>query len=586
MTIHTQLGTRTEVSDGMRIDWDVPIEVDDGLVLRADVFRPIDAEQSPVILSYGPYAKGLSFIEGYPSAWEKMANEHPDAVAGSTNKYQNWEVVDPEKWVPDGYACVRVDSRGCGRSPGHVDHFSERESRDLYACIEWAGTRQWSNGRVGLNGISYYAMNQWLVASLRPPHLAAICPWEGASDWYRDATHHGGIVSTFWANWYDMQVKTVQHGAGQDLRNPSTGQSVRGDQTLDEEMLAQNRTDFGTEILSHPRDDAYHRRRSPVWEKVTVPLLSAGNWGGQGLHLRGNIEGYQRAASPQKWLEVHGGEHWSPFYTDYGVGLQKRFFDHFLKGTENGWSDQPPVQLQIRQVDGSFTQRAEDAWPIPRTVWTHEYLDASTMTLTPQPIAPSSASFPATGEGLTFRTPPLSNEREVTGPLAARLFIASTTSDADLFLVVRAFAPNDEEVVFQGAIDPHTPVAQGWLRASHREIDPELSQPHRPYHTHTSPSPLVPGQVYQLDIEIWPTCVVLPTGYRIALTVRGNDYVHRGSGGEHEHLSHFKNDLTGCGPFLHDDPRDRPPDPFAGTTTVHTGGEHASYLLLPVVPPA
>jgi X-Pro dipeptidyl-peptidase-like protein len=138
----------SETRDGMCIDWNVPITMDDGLVLRADVFHPISDAKFPVILSYGPYAKGLAFQDGYPNQWQFMTAEHPDVAAGSSNKYQNWEVVDPEKWVPDGYVCVRVDSRGCGCSPGYIDHFSPRETRDFYNCIEWAGIQPWSNGKV------------------------------------------------------------------------------------------------------------------------------------------------------------------------------------------------------------------------------------------------------------------------------------------------------------------------------------------------------------------------------------------------------------------------------------------------------
>jgi len=138
----------------MRIDWNVPINMDDGVVLRADVFRPVSDGNYPVILSYGPYAKGLAFQDGYPNQWERMVDQHADVATGSSNSYQNWEVVDPEKWTRDGYACVRVDSRGCGCSPGYIDHFSPRETEDFYNCVEWAGTQPWSNGRVGLNGIS------------------------------------------------------------------------------------------------------------------------------------------------------------------------------------------------------------------------------------------------------------------------------------------------------------------------------------------------------------------------------------------------------------------------------------------------
>jgi uncharacterized protein len=571
-----------EIRDGMRIEWDVPIAMDDGLVLRADVFRPPAAGKYPVILSYGPYAKGLHFEDGYPSAWRRMVETHPDVAAGSSNKYQNWEVVDPEKWVPDGYAVVRVDSRGTGRSPGCIDHFSPRETRDFYLCVEWAGVQAWSNGRVGLNGISYYGINQWHVASLQPPHLAAMCVWEGAADWYRDMTHHGGILSTFWDNWYDMQVKTVQYGSGEKgRRSRVTGQLVCGDELLSDQELARNRSDFGNAILAHPLDDSYHKARSPRWDKVMVPLLSAANWGGQGLHPRGNFEGYMRARSKYKWLEAHGIEHWTHFYTDYGVNLQKRFFAYFLKGEKNGWNRQPRVQLQVRHVD-RFVERAENEWPLARTQWTKLYLDPAAHALTDvPPLVPAIIEYAAMGDGVTFVSPPLPRETELTGPSAATLFVSASSKDADLFLVLRVFSADFKEVVFQGAIDPHTPVAQGWLRASHRKLNRRLSLPYRPYHAHDQLQPLKRNEVVELAIELWPTSIVVPAGYRIALTVRGRDYVYPGgSGGK---LSNFKNELTGCGPFLHDDPRDRPPAIFHNRVKLHFGPRRAAHVLLPVV---
>ena len=575
----------TEIRDGMRIDWDVPILMSDGLTLRADVFRPIADGQYPVLLTHGPYAKGLAFQEGYPSAWKTMADKHPDVTAGSSNLYQNWEVADPEKWVPHGYACVRVDSRGCGTSPGYIDHFSPRETQDFYECIEWAGVQPWSNGKVGLNGVSYFGINQWQVASLQPPHLAAMCIWEGAADFYRDMTHHGGILSTFWANWSDMQVKTVQYGIGErGRRSPVHGALVCGDEILDDATLAANRCDFGNDIFAHPLDDDYHKLRSPLWDKVTVPFLSAANWGGQGLHTRGNFEGFTRAASQNKWLEAHGLEHWTHFYTDYGRELQKRFFDHFLKGDPTSWKDEPPVRLQVRHLD-HFEERTEAAWPIPRTRWTKFHLDLATGQLSDAPLdAPHDAapvSFAADGDGLTFLTPPLASETEITGPIALRLHVSSSTSDADIFAVVRVYSPDLREVVFQGAIDPHTPIAQGWLRASHRKLDPALSQPWRPYHSHDEQQPLTPGEIVTLDIEIWPTSIVVPAGFRLAVTIRGKDYDYGHSGGKQ---SNFKNELRGCGPFLHNDPRDRPAEIFAGTTTLHCVEGSAGYLLLPFVP--
>jgi len=505
-------------------------------------------------------------------------------TAGSSNLYQSWEVVDPEKWVPHDYACVRVDSRGCGCSPGFVDHFSPRETKDFYDCIEWAAEQPWSNGKVGLNGISYYASNQWHVASLEPPHLAAMCVWEGAADWYRDMTHHGGIVCTFWENWYDMQVKTVQYGAGErGKRSRVHGELVCGPHTLSEEELRKKRSALGEGIRAHPLDDAYHRARSPVWSKIKTPFLSAANWGGQGLHPRGNFEGFVRAASKDKWLEAHGIEHWTHFYTDYGRKLQLRFFDHFLHGKDNGFDRHPRVLLQVRHID-KFVERDENEWPLERTKWTKLYLHArSGMLERKAPAGKAVVQFEALGNGATFLTEPLTQDTEITGPSAVKLFVSSSTEDADLFVVLRVFKGDLSEVVFQGAIDPHTPVGQGWLRASHRRLDKRLSTPYRPYHTHDRIELLAQNQVVELDIEIWPTSVVVPAGHRIGLTIRGKDYVHAGpSGGK---LSNFKNELTGCGPFLHDDPRDRPLDIFGGVTSLHFGAGRRPYLLLPIIPP-
>lgn len=577
-------GTTAEILDGMRVWWDVPVRADDGLVLRADVFAPADDGRYPVILSYGPYGKGLSFQEAYTPQWEKMARDHPDVVAGSTNKYQNWEVVDPEKWVPDGYVCVRVDSRGSGRSPGVIDPWSPRETRDFYDCVEWAAVQPWSNGKVGLCGISYYAMNQYQVAAEQPPHLVAICPWEGASDWYRDFSHHGGILSEFGGNWYARQVESVQHGVGKrGPVSPVTGEEVTGPETLPEAELARNRSDFGAELRKRPLIDEWYLSRNPDWSRVTVPMLSTGNWGGQGLHLRGNLEAFGRAAAEQKWLEIHGGAHWEEFYTDYGVELQKRFMGHFLKGADTGWASQPRVQLQVRHADDTFTPRAEQEWPLARTQWTRYYLDATAMSLTTAaPPGPASVRYEATGSGVTFRTGPLPADLEITGPLAAKLFIDSATDDADLFLVLRVFGPDGDEVTFMGALDPNTPVSQGWLRASHRKLDAGQTLPYRPYHPHDATEPLTPGTVYELDVEIWPTCVVVPAGYQVALTVRGSDYRYEGEVPEFGQTFYYAN--RGVGPFTHNDPADRPPARFGGAVRLHTGADRGSYLLLPVIP--
>jgi predicted acyl esterase len=574
---------KSERRDGMRIDWDVPIPMNDGIVLHADVFRPDDGGRYGAILTYGPYGKGLSFQEYFKHAWEQMTTAFPETARGSSNKYQNWEVVDPEKWVPDGFICVRIDSRGAGRSPGVIDQHNPREAQDFYDCVEWAAAQPWSNGKVGINGISYYAMNQWRVASLQPPHLAAICVWEGYGDRYRDASHHGGILSTFPRALQEKQVFRVQYGVGErGPRSPVTGELVSGPETLPEAELLKNRAPLWQELVDHPLDDPYYRDRSAHYDKITVPLLSSGNWGGVGLHLRGNVEGFERSASAQKWLEIHGQAHWTHFYTNYGIDLQKRFLGHFLKGEDTGWTKQPRVQLQIRHPGEKYVVRHENEWPLARTQWTKFYLHAGDRSLRREPPTDDAQlTYEALGDGLIFEMPPQAQPMEITGPAAAKLFVSSATTDADLFLALRLFAPDGEEVLFRGANDPGTPISLGWLRASHRKLDPALSRPYRPYHTHDELQPLIPGKATELDIEIWPTCIVVPPGYKLCLAVRGKDFENNRPPVP---IAGTTTTMRGVGPFKHDDPDDRPPEIFGGKVTLHVDARQPPYVLLPVIP--
>jgi uncharacterized protein len=572
-----------EISDGMRITWDAPIPMDDGIELRCDVFRPVAEGRYPVIMSLGAYGKLLRFQDRNKDAWERMVKDHPDVAAGSSNRYQNWEVVDPEKFVPDGYACVRVDSRGAGRSPGVLNPWSPREIRDYRDCIEWAARQPWCNGKVGLCGISYFARTQWYVAQLQPPHLAAICVWEGAADCYRDITHHGGIVSDFMLTLFPRAIRNVQHGVGErGPKSPFNGELVAGPETLSEDELRRNRVEMADWILAHPLDDAVHQERTPDWSKIKVPLLSSANWGGTGLHPRGNFEGFVNAAAPQKWLEVHGEAHWTHFYTGYGMALQKRFFGHFLKGEDTGWGKQPPVQLQVRHID-RFVERHESEWPLARTQWTRFYLDPEQRSLDRAPAKQEARiEYAALGNGLLFVTEPFAAATEITGPVAAKLFVSSSSADADLFLGLHLFAPDGDEVTFYGANDPRVPVGQGWLRASHRKLDPKRTLPYRPFHAHDEIQPLTPGEPVELDIEIWPTSVVVPKGHRLGLSVRGKDIGPDDPPSRVGGIDYRRH--ANIGPFKHVHPQDRPPAVFGGTNALHFDAGRAPYLLLPIIP--
>jgi len=576
--------TYSEDRDGMRIDWNVGLRMPDAALLRADVYRPIGDGRFPVILSYGCYAKGLAYQDGYAAQWGKMIADHPEVLEGSTNKYQSWEVADPERWVPHGYALVRVDSRGAGWSEGVFDPMQPLETDDAVQWIEWAGVQPWSNGKVGMLGISYYSVMQWRIAERHPRHLAAIIPWEGYNDFYRDYLRHGGILSEFAKRWASIQATTVQYGVGERaMKNPNTGVSVAGPVTLAPEELARNIRDTWQQAVKQPLCDEWYKARTPDLAKITLPLLSCANWGGQGIHPRGNFNGYLEASSQEKWLEVHGDSHWSLFSASYGLSLQRHFFDYYLRGIDNGWNKTPPVILNVRHPGERFVLRYENEWPLARTQWTKFFLDPVKRALSLSPVRqPDRVEYDAAGDGVTFSTPPLEHATEITGPMAAKLFVASSTKDADLFLIVRVFDPQGNEVTFMGSTDPNTPIANGWLRASHRRLDPRRSSPYRPYHPHDRAESLTPGNIYECDVEIVPSCIVVPEGWRVALTIRGKDYRYDGE------LSEFGKTFCyatrGTGGMTHNDPGDRPQEVFGGRTTLHIGNGRDAYLLLPIIP--
>ena len=566
------------IKDGaILIEKDVPIPLIDGHVLYCNVFRPNREGAFPPIIAFTPYGKDSDVAVDFKRYWDFVLRDHPDVVQGGSNgKYLTWEVPDPERWIPKGYAIVVVDSRGTGKSPGYYELMSALQTRDVYDVIEWAGAQPWSNGKVGMLGVSYLAIKQWQVAALQPPHLAAMIPWEGMFDHYRDFFRHGGIYSSFFMKLlWDSQIAVNQNGNGNSpYRDRFTGERSTGD-VIDPVVLPGNLSNLYETGLQHPFDDAYYGTRTPRPERIKVPFLSAGNWGGLGLHLRGNVIGFEQAASPQKWLEMHDDTHFASMYLAEAVALQMRFFDHFLKGEANGFDKEPPVLLTIRDPRG-FTRRKENEWPLARTEWVKFALDATNTSLGEKSAGASAkAQYQALSEGVTFRSAPFAQDTEFTGPLAAKLFVSSSTTDLDLFVTLRAFNSAGKEITFKGANDPEAPVSQGWLRVSQRKLDPARSKPYRPFHPHDGHEKLTPGTVYEADVEIWPTSIVIPKGYTLALTISGQDFARPGATGM----------MKGSGIFMHDNATDRPAQEFAGANTIYTGGDTASYLLLPRVPP-
>jgi predicted acyl esterase len=548
--------------DSIVIEKDVSVPMRDGARLMADVFRPQEAERVPALLNLGPYQKDKLWVT-------------PDTLEEKQNPYMNWETVNPLWWVPRGYACVRVDGRGSGKSPGQIEPWSLSEAVDFYDAIEWAAAQPWCNGKVGLIGISYYAMNQWWVANLAPPSLAAIVPWEGAADLYRDALYHGGILSVFMTNWFTAHL--LHHTLGRASR----------------EEPDRWKTDTMYRWLHDSLDSGSLRGAQAEWDKITVPMFTVGNWSGMALHLRGNTEAYMRAASKHKKMRIHSGSHVHPFYTEDGRADQLRFLDHWLKDVDNGVMNEPPIKLAIRKGKDEIEWRHEHEWPLARTQWTKFYFDLSKAPPKGQPQTgalvrenpktESACTYPAfslgtmgstsaassqvmggggikPGMGVALQTPPLPEDLEVTGPLMANIWVSSESEDMDLFLTLRNFDADGNEILETGQQGAPVPVAKGWLRVSHRELDPELTRPYRPYHRHQRRLYLKPGEIVQVQVEIWPSSMVFKKGHRIRLDVQPRDGA--GSAG----YLHYHADYN------------------TSMNTIYAGGERQSYLLLPVIP--
>lgn len=482
-------------------------------------------------------------------------------------EHSAWETPTPQYWTDHGYIVLRADEIGIGQSPGVLNVKSAASIDAFCDVIEWTSEQPWSSGKVGLLGVSYYAATQWQVAARQPRGLAAIVPWEGFSDPYSESLRHGGILSNkFFAGWYARQVAPNQYGLpGRASRNwgPDT---IEGD--LSTEELEENRHKTAWEEQKY-RDDKEMAPLNFNLEDVTVPLLSVANLGGICLHLRGNVLGYLWAGSEFKYLRFIVGRHDLPFYYPEEVEVQRSFLDAWLKGDDReGWAEKgalPAVDLVLRKgnvehnnpaEEKSFPRRKETEWPLARTQYTPIFLTADHGLQFDQPHYETTRklSYRALGRGelpelIKFCSAPFEKETEITGHIVVHLIVSvsrdrwgSSPSDLDLFLSLRHIAPSGDEIVYTGSTGEAVPVTKGWLRTSLRKTNPQHPHhwpwlPHRDFNT-TDVLPVIPNELYPVDVELWPTNVVVEAGGRLVLEV--------GSG-----------DTAGAGFWGHDDPVDR-----------------------------
>ena len=517
---------------GIAVDWDVPVRVRDGTVLRVNVFRPAGGAPSPVIMSAHPYGKDRLPARGRLPAQYRMLRQ-PAPVAFS--RWTTWEAPDPAFWTARGYAVVNCDLRGCGTSEGVGDVMSDQEAEDYFDLIEWAASRPWSTGRVGLAGVSYLAISQYKVAALRPPGLAAICPWEGFTDAYRDLMLPGGIRE-------DGFVRMWARG-------------LRGQRLATDVRQAQRQ---------RPLRDGWWRARVPDLERIEAPMLVCGSFSDHCLHSGGSFRAFERAGSAQRWLYTHRGGKWATYYSADALAAQQRFFDHFLKDEDNGQADQPPVRLAVHDVrSGPAEVRGEREWPLARTRWTRLHLLPEGRLAAEPGSAGGGVAFDLRSGAAAFRWS-VPEVLELSGPMALHAPIELRgTDDACLFVGLEkwcAGAPVPFEGSYGYGLDR---VTTGWLRVSHRALDDGLSRPWAPVHTHLERRPAAPGDAVSIDVALRSSATRFRPGDELRLVIRGRWLSPR-------------DPIVGQFPAAYESSPN-------GTAIVHCGGSAEAHLLVPVV---
>jgi len=524
------------------VEKDVPIPMRDGVKLAANLYRPAKPGKYPVIMTFTAYGKDDFWSENLSGGGIGYEPWSP-TITGSIT----FEAPDPAFWVPYGYVVIIVDGRGFGRSQGtpaaqlpdvfHEILYNGMWARDMYDAIEWAARQEWSNGNVGLAGTSLLAFSQYRVAALNPPHLKAINPWEGFTDYYRDLKAPGGVEEIRFTNpgrWIARTKPRNPAWPGPEKEIPPDPEPMEEDEFL---------------------------------SQITVPTLICATWSAHGIHTRGAFRAWQKISSKYKWLYIHGRAKWAEFYSTEARMFQKMFFDCFLKGTDCRILSMPRVRLEVRETFDRYYVRWEEDFPIPRTRYIKLFLDASDgkLKLT-RSIKESKVSYDSANGKATFDFK-FDQDTELTGYMSLKLWVSPEDSDdMDIFVTIRKLDVNGNEVYFDSYISPlKYPVAFGWLRLSHREIDEEKSTPWEPYLKHVvGPGKKVrPGEIVPCQVPILPSGTLFRKGETLRLEISGT---YRGG----EDLSDTVV-MLGYGTIN------------KGTHTIYTGGKYDSYLLIPLV---
>jgi len=538
------------------------IAMPDGVELDAQIWRPRAEGSFPAILGYHPYQSAPQTAPITPTQIAAVGNFPPGIETGN-----GWiEAGDPPFYARRGYVYVLVNIRGTSASQGVYEYLGDDEIQDGYHTIEWIAAQSWCDGNVGMFGVSYFARIQYFVAMTRPPHLKTIfAPW-GSSDQYRDVFYQGGILNKDWplywgrsslrfTNYRDetlnaMTREELDAALGVYRDDPDIAQDPELAAVLDDPLKPSNQ--YIASVLVNNTYNDFWRKRTVDYSKIDIPVYTGADWLNYGLHLPAAFRAWAGLNTPKRMIIGPQAYLDRPVYQLQYESL--RWYDRWLKGVDTGWEDEKPVSLFVMGSGGRW--KHSDQWPLPETKWTPFYLHEKGRLWEREHFANEGFSSyndsPWGRESLEFETPRFVEETEMIGPMALKLFASTTSDDALFFVSVRAVDPEGGEQI----------LTRGWLRASHRALDPERSTPWAPYHPHDRAEPVVPGEIVEYDIPIVPTGYLFKQGFKLKVKIAGADDPAKNS---------LENIAAGH-------IRRRVPSRI----TVHHSAEHPSALLVPI----
>ena len=523
---------------------DVAVQLRDGTTIHVDVFRPAGTEPVPVLVAWSPYGKGQGTSASVMGVFGLVGLPNSD-VSG----LEKFEAPDPAYWCARGYAICNPDIRGVVDSEGDSVLWDRQEGRDCHDLIEWLAEQPWCDGKVGMSGTSYLAVAQWFTAAEQPPHLVAINPWEGVSDVYRDLVLRGGMPDT---------------GFAQQLQDGS--------------FFGRNRKeDILGEVEAHPLMDALWADKIPEFASITVPAYVVASYSNT-LHTAGTFRAWRRMASSEKWLRIHNTQEWPDYYDEANVEDLAKFFDHYLKGVDSGWEQTPTVRYCLLDLEGGDrVNLPADSFPPADVISTKYYLDGRTRTLgtnAPEAEVPAAYAVDRNPSAVSFLTT-FQEETVLVGYPKAHLWVeAKGADDMDLFVLIQkldrfgtplqAFTvPNRtamaHDLTDHGATILRYKGSDGRLRVSTRHLDATLATEDVPAHSFDRVEKLSDGEIVEVEVDLFPVGLVFHPGEQLRFVVSSSNLLGTLMPGIREYVG-----------------------ANSGSHVIHTGGQHASFLQLPV----